>query len=60
MLENEMAVNAENLRSIVEQGNKLAKDGHFDSKGILQAVKEFDNRSVLITNQLTMPTTRQL
>lgn len=44
MLENEMAVNAENLKSIVEQGHKLARAGHFDSAGILKAVQDFDKR----------------
>lgn len=44
MLENEMAVNAENLKGIVEQGNKLARAGHFDSAGILKAVQDFDKR----------------
>lgn len=46
MLEHDMAVNAENLKSIVEQGNKLARAGHFDSAGILKAVQNFDRRSV--------------
>jgi hypothetical protein len=47
MLENEMAMNADNLKSIVAQGNEMARAGHFDSAGILKAVKEFDQRYVL-------------
>jgi spectrin beta len=46
MLENEMAMNADNLKSIVAQGNEMARAGHFDSAGILKAVKEFDQRYV--------------
>lgn len=46
MLENEMAMNADNLKSIVAQGNEMARAGHFDSAGILKAVKDFDKRSV--------------
>jgi len=46
MLENEMAVNAENLKSIVDQGNQMAKAGHFDSVSILKSVKDFDKRYV--------------
>ncbi|KAK2186886.1 hypothetical protein NP493_185g03008 [Ridgeia piscesae] len=44
MLENEMEVNAENLKSIVAQGHEMARAGHFDSAGILKAVKDFDRR----------------
>jgi len=44
MLEKEMALNAENLKSIVDQGNQMAKAGHFDSASILRAVKDFDRR----------------
>ena len=44
MLEKEMATNAENLKSIVEQGNEMARAGHFDSAAILKAVKDFDDR----------------
>ena len=39
-----MDVNADNLKAIVEQGNKMARAGHFDSAGILKAVKDFDKR----------------
>ena len=44
MLENEMEVNAENLKSIEAQGHEMARAGHFDSAGILKAVKDFDRR----------------
>ena len=39
-----MEVNAENLKSIVAQGHEMARAGHFDSAGILKAVKDFDRR----------------
>ena len=48
MLENEMDLHAENLKSIVEQGREMAKAGHFDSAGILKKVDAFDRRSVNI------------
>ena len=48
MLENEMDLHAENLKSIVEQGREMAKAGHFDSAGILKKVDAFDRRSVTI------------
>ena len=44
MLENEMEVNADNLRGIVEQGHQMAKAGHFDSASILKTVQDFDKR----------------
>ena len=44
MLEKEMDANAENLKSIVEQGHQMARAGHFDSAAILKAVEEFDQR----------------
>lgn len=44
MLENEMAANKDNLKTIVEQGNQMAREGHFDSAGILKAVNDFDKR----------------
>ena len=44
MLEHEMDVNAENLKTIVEQGKEMARAGHFDSAGILKAVENFDKR----------------
>ncbi len=44
MLENDMQVNSENLKSIVEQGREMAKAGHFDSAGILKKVDDFDRR----------------
>ena len=44
MLENEMEKNADNLKDIVDQGHKMAKEGHFDSAGILKKVKDFDKR----------------
>jgi len=47
MLEKEMAMNADNLKSIVDQGNQMARAGHFDSKSILEAVKGFDKRQDL-------------
>lgn len=47
-----MAVNAENLKSIVEQGHKLARAGHFDSAGILKAVQDFDKRLVYLALML--------
>ncbi len=50
MLENEMDVHADNLKSIVEQGREMAKAGHFDSAAILQKVDAFDRRYVR-TNQ---------
>ena len=43
-LEKEMEKNADNLKDIVDQGNKMAKEGHFDSEGILKKVKDFDKR----------------
>ena len=48
MLENEMGMNADNLKSIVAQGNEMARAGHFDSAGILKAVNDFDRRLVLL------------
>ena len=44
MLENEMERNADNLKNIEDQGHKMAHAGHFDSAGILKAVKDFDRR----------------
>ena len=41
-----METNADNLKSIVEQGHEMARAGHFDSDAILKAVKDFDKRSV--------------
>ena len=48
MLEKEMEANADNLKSIVEQGHEMARAGHFDSDAILKAVKDFDKRLVLL------------
>ena len=47
MLDYEMATNAENLKSIVDQGKEMAAAGHFDSASILKAVQDFDRRSGL-------------
>ena len=44
MLEKEMRLNAEKLKSIVEEGRQMAHAGHFDSAGILKAVENFDKR----------------
>lgn len=41
-----MEANAENLKSIVQQGREMARAGHFDSAGILKAVEDFDQRYV--------------
>ena len=43
-----MEANADNLKSIVEQGHEMARAGHFDSDAILKAVKDFDKRLVLL------------
>jgi hypothetical protein len=42
-----MDVNADNLKSIVAQGQKMVRDAHFDSAGILKAVGDFDHRYIL-------------
>ena len=44
MLEKDMDNHAENLQTIVAQGNELARAGHFDAAGILKNVNEFDQR----------------
>lgn len=54
MLENEMAANKDNLKTIVEQGNQMAREGHFDSAGILKAVKDFDKRWDIIHTGLSV------
>jgi hypothetical protein len=43
-----MAMNADNLKSLVAEGNEMARAGHFDSAGILKAVKDFDRRCVCL------------
>ena len=52
MLEHDMAVNAENLNEIVDQGKEMARAGHFDSASILKSVENFDRRSVIFTFEL--------
>ena len=47
-LEYEMATNADNLKSIVDQGKEMAAAGHFDSASILKAVQDFDKRLDLV------------
>ena len=42
-----MALNADNLKSIVAQGNKMVKTGHFDSASVLKAVTDFDKKANL-------------
>ena len=39
-----MAVNADNLKTIVKQGKEMARAGHFDSASILRQVEDFDRR----------------
>ena len=51
MLEHEMDVHSENLKAIVAQGHRMAREGHFDSAGILKAVENFDKRSVILNPQ---------
>ena len=43
-----MDVNAENLKTIVDQGKEMARQGHFDAASILKTVKDFDRRSVAV------------
>ena len=43
-----MDANAENLKSIEQQGREMARAGHFDSAGILKAVEDFDKRLAII------------
>lgn len=46
MLENEMSVNAENLKDIVKQGKEMAAARHFDSDAIMKAVNDYDKRFI--------------
>lgn len=44
MIENDMSINAEKLKHLVEEGQQMALAGHFDSDGILRAVERFNKR----------------
>ncbi|KAJ8309236.1 hypothetical protein KUTeg_014110 [Tegillarca granosa] len=43
-LENDLGLLADNIQSIVDEGQALAQAGHFDKAGILAAVDAFNNR----------------
>ena len=51
-LENDLVVLADQIQSIVSQGQALAQSGHFDKAGILSAVDSFNKRFVAVRRVL--------